>query len=88
MHCAPAEAIIVVSEIGEQWSPQTAPAIHAEIAITEIGLLPYGNTARTSGLRIPNVPQDVPVAKAIRQATINIIAGKKFCNEPAELKRF
>ena len=33
LHCAPAEDIIVVSEIGEQWSPHTAPAIHAEIAI-------------------------------------------------------
>ena len=30
-HCAPALAIIVVSEIGEQWSPHTAPAIQAEI---------------------------------------------------------
>ena len=33
MHCAPADAIIVVSDIGEQWSPHTAPAIHAEIDI-------------------------------------------------------
>ena len=31
--CAPADAMIVVSEIGEQWSPQTAPAIQAEIEI-------------------------------------------------------
>ena len=30
-HWAPAEDMIVVSEIGEQWSPQTAPAIQAEI---------------------------------------------------------
>ena len=29
--CAPAEAIMVVSEMGEQWSPHTAPAQQAEI---------------------------------------------------------
>ena len=30
-HCAPADDIIVVSEMGEQWSPHTAPAIQAEM---------------------------------------------------------
>ena len=33
LHCAPADAIIVVSEIGEQWSPHTAPAMQAEMEI-------------------------------------------------------
>jgi len=33
IHWAPADDIIVVSEIGEQWSPQTAPAIQAEMEI-------------------------------------------------------
>ena len=28
---APADDMIVVSEIGEQWSPQTAPARHADM---------------------------------------------------------
>ena len=28
---APAEAMMVVSEIGEQWSPHTPPAMQAEI---------------------------------------------------------
>ena len=32
-HFAPVLAIMVVSEIGEQWSPQTAPARQAERAI-------------------------------------------------------
>ena len=53
---------MVVSEMGEQWSPQTAPAIQAEIAIIIRGLL-ASNTLRTMGIRIPKVPQDVPVAK-------------------------
>ena len=87
LHCAPAEAMIVVSEIGEQWSPQTAPARQADIPIMPSSL-PTGNIEITIGIRIPNVPQEVPVANAIRQATINIIAGKKFCKEPAEVKRF
>ena len=55
--------MIVVSEIGEQWSPQTAPAMQAEIEmIMRSGLL-FSNTATTIGIRIPKVPQDVPVAK-------------------------
>ena len=33
LHWAPADAMMVVSDIGEQWSPHTAPAIHAEIEI-------------------------------------------------------
>ena len=30
LHIAPAEAMMVVSEMGEQWSPNTAPARHAD----------------------------------------------------------
>ena len=71
---APADDIIVVSEIGEQWSPQTAPARQADIPIIPSSL-PTGKIEITIGIRIPKVPQEVPVAKAIRQATINIIAG-------------
>ena len=58
LHSAPAEAIIVVSEMGEQWSPQTAPARQADIPMKR-RLLSAGNTATTMGMRIPNVPQDV-----------------------------
>ena len=35
------------------------------------------------GIKIPKVPQEVPVAKAKMQATINIIAGKNFANPEA-----
>ena len=71
-HCAPAELIIVVSDIGEQWSPHTAPAIHADTQITD-NTFPdsWGNTLRQIGIRIPNVPHDVPVANARKQAIIN-----------------
>ena len=48
---APAEDMIVVSEMGEQWSPQTAPARQAEIEII-ISSPPPGNTAHTIGNKI------------------------------------
>ena len=86
LHCAPADAMIVVSEIGEQWSPQTAPARQADIPITPI-VVPAGNTARTIGIRIPNVPQDVPVENAITQATIKMIAGKNTARLDAPERR-
>ena len=84
-HCAPAEAIIVVSEIGEQWSPHTAPAIQAEIEIIISSGLVSWNTATTIGIKIPNVPHEVPVAKAKRHPTTKIIAGKKITNPDAAL---
>lgn len=59
--------MIVVSEIGEQWSPQTAPARQDAMEITII--CPSGNTPITIGIRMLNVPQDVPVANARNAAT-------------------
>ena len=61
-----------MSDIGEQWSPQTAPAIHAEIDIIIIVWFVPENVFTTIGIRIPNVPHDVPVAKARNTATRNI----------------
>lgn len=82
LHCAPADAMIVVSEIGEQWSPQTAPAIQAEIEmIIIVSFVPW-NTATTIGIRIPNVPQEVPVANARKHPTRKMIAGRRFINPP------
>ena len=66
--------MMVVSEIGEQWSPHTAPARQADTPII-ISWLVGGNTAVTIGINIPKVPQDVPVAKARPQATRKMIAG-------------
>ena len=56
--------MIVVSEIGEQWSPQPAPAMQAEMEIIISCGSVFWNTATTIGIRIPKVPQLVPVAKA------------------------
>lgn len=80
---SPADAMIVVSEIGEQWSPHTAPARQDAIEITII--CPDGNTPITIGIRILKVPHDVPVANASKAATMNMIIGRKPCMEPAEL---
>ena len=74
--------MMVVSEMGEQWSPQTAPARHADIPMIS-NSEPAGKIAVTMGIRIPNVPQDVPVAKASTQATRKITAGKKEPNAAA-----
>jgi hypothetical protein len=35
------------------------------------------------GIRIPKVPQLVPVAKAMKQAETNIMAGRRFARAPA-----
>ena len=70
--------MIVVSEIGEQWSPHTAPAIHAEIEMIMSVWFVFWNTATTIGIRIPKVPHDVPVANARKHATRKMIAGSRF----------
>ena len=76
---APALAIIVVSLIGEMWSPQTAPAMQAEIEMILIGSLASGKAAMQIGIKMPNVPQEVPVAKARPQAMAKMMAGSMFC---------
>ena len=73
--CIRDSAIIVVSEIGEQWSPQTAPAIQAETHTTPRGSV-SGKTLRVIGIRIPKVPQLVPVAKAKKHPIRNTTAGR------------
>ena len=60
MHSAPADAMMVVSDMGETWSPQMAPAIHADMEMMRSGAA-AGNTAMQIGIRMPNVPHDVPV---------------------------
>lgn len=78
----PADDIIVVSEIGEQWSPQTAPARHAETPIIKSSLV-GSKIAVTIGIRIPKVPHEVPVANERPHATKKIIAGKKLARPAA-----
>ena len=77
LQCAPVEERMVVSEIGEQWSPNTAPAMTADMQ----GIISEGSTltamAAAIGNMMPNVPQLVPVAKAITPASMNKITGRK-----------
>ena len=77
---------MVVSEIGEQWSPQTAPARQAEIhIITMDGISPDEPTSAscllktlvTMGMRIPKVPHDVPVANESPIATAKRSTGSR-----------
>ena len=65
--------MIVVSEIGEQWSPHTAPARQAAIVI--IRRFPGRLIPTTIGSRMPKVPHEVPVENARKIATRNTIAG-------------
>ena len=77
MQLAPADAMMVVSEIGEQWSPYTAPAMQAAM----IGVASSGCDsviASPSGIRIPNVPQLVPEANASTHAIRKSTAGMKM----------
>ena len=63
-HWAPADARMVVSEIGETWSPQTAPARIEAVTIVRLFIFSAPTTANAIGSRIPKVPQDVPVENA------------------------
>ena len=80
---APAEDMMVVSEMGEQWSPQTAPARQAEMPMMNSGLVGSWKTVVTMGMRIPKVPQDVPVANAMKTATTKMMAGSRDCRPAA-----
>ena len=72
------------ASLGEIWSPQTAPAMQAEMEMMRKGSAP-GNTAIQIGIRIPKVPQDVPVAKARKAATRKMMAGKSIWSSEALL---
>ena len=75
----------VVSDIGEQWSPQTAPTRQHETAeyrmcmldgsATPLTLMTAQVSGTTSGNRIPIVPQLVPVVNAVNAASTNTTAG-------------
>ena len=82
---APVEDKIVVSEIGDAWSPKTAPPRTAEIQIkTALNAAFCANPAFSVnpttigiiiGIMMPNVPQLVPVANAITADSAKTIAG-------------
>ncbi|SHI77406.1 hypothetical protein SAMN02745176_01325 [Lutispora thermophila DSM 19022] len=75
----PVEASIVVSDNGEQWSPNTPPPATAakqadtnNVASPPVKVNAKGNAI---GIQIAKVPQDDPVAKDIIAAITKIIAG-------------
>lgn len=51
---------MVVSEIGEQWSPNTEPAKIADSAVTVNSGAAASQTETMMGIRMPKVPQEVP----------------------------
>lgn len=81
---------MVVSEIGEQWSPQTAPAKHAEITITVADpVIPaFSNISSEIGINMPKVPQEVPVENASPSATRNMTAGSILVENPVSWIQF
>ena len=74
--------MMVVSEMGEQWSPQTAPDRQAAMETTSIS--PSGNAWQTMGTRMEKVPHEVPVAKARKTATRKMMMGSRYCSAAAE----
>ena len=74
---APVDDRMVVSEIGEQWSPNTEPARTA-LSIGNIRAMSVAAAISPAiGNMIPKVPQDVPVEKAIKPDSRNRITGSQ-----------
>ena len=79
----------VVSEIGDTWSPHTAPESTDATAMIIICMLSApGNIAIAIGTRMANVPQLVPVENDRKIATRNKIAGSSTLAEALEPTRF
>ena len=66
---------MVVSEMGEQWSPNTLPASVAERATTRRSGLTACATGTTSGMRMPKEPHAVPVEKLKKPAITKMRKG-------------
>ena len=75
---------IVVSEIGEQWSPNTAPVRTAPMeaimrgVTVSVALDTAAAIGITMGMSIVLVPHEVPVAKAITMAIAKTKEGRIF----------
>ena len=67
--------MIVVSEIGLMWSPQTEPARTADTEMIIIVVSMWLNIGTTIGTRIEKVPHEVPVEKAIKIAIRKTMTG-------------
>ena len=71
------EEMIVVSEIGEQWSPKIPPLKTAPIAKMTFASIPTA-IGTAIGIIIEKVPQDVPVEKDISELSKKIITARKI----------
>ena len=79
LHPAPIEESIVVSDIGEQWSPKIAPVNTALVQTTTNDISGFIECANgiASGINILIVPYAVPVENEITAPKINIKLGNK-----------
>ena len=66
---------MVVSEMGEQWSPNTLPASVAERETTSRSGQSVWAMGTTRGMRMPKVPQAVPVEKLRNPAMMKMRKG-------------
>lgn len=74
---APVELIIVVSDIGDEWSPYIAPPNTAATNGTTNSGIPSPTAIGTAiGSMIPKVPYEVPVENAMNPDNRKSIAGK------------
>ena len=73
---------MVVSDRGEQWSPNTPPPATAANTATTMGFSSPPDMlkarGRAMGMQMAKVPQEEPVAKAITAATRKITAGSRW----------
>ena len=77
LHSAPVDDRIVVSEIGEQWSPYTDPANVAPSAGIRYTSAPGAvQIIVMIGISMPNVPQDVPIEKLMSAEMMKIRTGR------------
>lgn len=76
--------MIVVSEMGETWSPKIPPETTAPI-IKAMFMSKVPANPKEMGIIIEKVPQEVPVEKAVSPATKKTSRGKKAMGMDAAL---
>ena len=70
------EERMVVSEMGEQWSPKIPPEMTAPIVSRMLASIATA-IGMAIGIMMENVPQLVPVAKAITAPSTKMMAGQR-----------
>jgi hypothetical protein len=78
LHSALAEESMVLSEIGEQWSPKIEPESTAETVKTIISGAAFWHAAEATGISIPNAPHEDPIANESIAEPINTTNGRNF----------